>query len=195
MFNCWAATQTDGVRLMIYWWGACNKAAPLLSHSPPRWQCRPLEIWAGTGPLVWSRTGSGDESDTALLCCTPLVHRPLRRFKDGGDENDAAAGKMLLRLRAGRCGLILRPKKEINNDGCVRVGVTTDGLIVTSRGKVAVDVWGISVSQWSGPAKLDVKPQYQPYIIKPIGADVERFAPLWFPLLGAACIAGFRWSL
>lgn len=51
-------------------------------HLPRRRQCHLLEIWGETGPRARSPTGSGAESDTALLCCTPLGHRPLRRFKE-----------------------------------------------------------------------------------------------------------------
>lgn len=67
--------------LMIYWWRAFlhNKAASF--YSPRRRRCHLLGIWVGTGPHVKSPTDLEDESDTALLCCIPLGHRPLRRFK------------------------------------------------------------------------------------------------------------------
>lgn len=162
------------------WWfideGPATKRLPH-PHSPPRWRCRPLEIWAGTGPRVWSRTGWGDESDTALLCCTPLVRRPLRRFEGGVDEkddgDDDAAGKMLLRLGGDEQ---MRPdltpekkRKNANSNGlaeevdCLRPGRYEDktGWSWQAEEKVAVDLCGISVSQWSGQAKLDVKPQKQ----------------------------------
>lgn len=84
--------------LMIYWWRAFlhNKAAHF--YSPRRRRCHLLGIWVGTGPHVKSPTDLEDESDTALLCCIPLGHRPLRRFK----VEDAAFcwGKMLLTLEA-----------------------------------------------------------------------------------------------
>lgn len=51
-------------------------------HLPRRRQCHLLEIWGETGPRARSPPGSEAESDTALLCCTPLGHRPLRRFKE-----------------------------------------------------------------------------------------------------------------
>lgn len=50
-------------------------------YSPRRRRCHLLGIWVGTGPHVKSPTDLEDESDTALLCCIPLGHRPLRRFK------------------------------------------------------------------------------------------------------------------
>lgn len=136
------------------WWfideGPATKRLPH-PHSPPQWRCRPLEIWAGTGPRVWSRTGWGDESDTALLCCTPLVRRPLRRFEGGVDEkddgDDDAAGKMLLRLggdeqmrpdltpekkRKKRKQQRTRGRGRLLASGKVR---RQDWLIVTSRGE------------------------------------------------------------
>lgn len=41
-------------------------------HLPRQRRCRLLGIWAGTGLRVKSPTGSEDESDTTLLCCTLL---------------------------------------------------------------------------------------------------------------------------
>lgn len=53
-------------------------------YSPRQRRCRLLGIWGEKGLRVKPPTGSEDESDTALLCCTQLGHRPLRRFREEG---------------------------------------------------------------------------------------------------------------
>lgn len=68
-------------------------------YLPRRRQCRLLGIWGETGLRGRSPTGWEGESDTALLCCTPLGHRPWRRFKEEGCCF-LLREKMLLRLDA-----------------------------------------------------------------------------------------------
>ena len=91
------------VDLMIYLWRACWQQQSGTLHLPRRWRCRLPGIWVETGPRVKSPPGSGDGSDTALLCCTRLWYRPLRRFKEDAAGFSVEGREMLLRLEAIRC--------------------------------------------------------------------------------------------